>query len=583
MDTHCPRYRRNMNHTHFSASCACTRENISCLECEGGQEGLYEVSADQMCRDSHVCPNMWLRGGEFVPFRCGCCDKGFDTLADVEAEEREVQGKEPGDFISWGKRFSHSHGGRFWNFGPLLPFRWVWNDPLHLFLNLFNVAFDETLDFFLQHEFVSAENKLLIAECDGIAGAINQVLAQANITARFGTAERKSFCGNDLRALMQHATVLTEILALVKPLYQRMEPLSFAAAAAKARKEKVKAEQRLAQEQERAGGDGAAKKKAARVDADEFNKTAGISKQAAARIRKQQAALDAAAHATQTFQEQFEAHVQAMQQAIEGNFNWRAVNMLSALVEFYEFVHSKQWLAAALALDAEAEAGWVEEGGVEAWGNGRGPAVTAAVLKRKSECMERSKLLAADIISTVGVAREQTYLHDLVYGLRRVFDVVLHPLLAGMQGVEHVNKLMKLSLVSQCTAANNNRFSREGVRMQGDVAQAARAKVVRSHIVEMRGVSLPQNMYSQRLMGNLSWGSKENSDRSEKRPHTVFAAASVSGLHALNAGTYSPPTRAVVSPTPMQELLSNPSRKRRMVIRPSPLVPMSHDESNAGC
>lgn len=222
-------------------------------------------------------------------------------------------------------------------------------------------------------------------------------------------------------------------------------------------------------------------------------------------------------------------------------------------------------------------------GGVEAWGNGRGPAVTAAVLKRKSECMERSKLLAADIISTVGVAREQTYLHDLVYGLHRVFDVVLHPLLAGMQGVEHVNKLMKLSLVSQCTAANNNRFSREGVRMQGDVAQAARAKVVRSHIVEMRGVSLPQNMYSQRLMGNLSWGSKENSDRSEKRPHKVFAAASVSGLHALNAGTYSPPTRAVVSPTPMQELLSNPSRKRRMVIRPSPLVPMSHDESNAGC
>ena len=55
--------RRNMNHTYFSASCACTRENITCLECEGGQDEHYTVDADQMCRDSHVCPNMWIRGG----------------------------------------------------------------------------------------------------------------------------------------------------------------------------------------------------------------------------------------------------------------------------------------------------------------------------------------------------------------------------------------------------------------------------------------------------------------------------------------------------------------------------------------
>ena len=63
--------RRNMNHTYFSASCKCTRENIACLECEGGQDHHYTVDANQMCRDSHVCPNMWIRGGSLCPLRVG--------------------------------------------------------------------------------------------------------------------------------------------------------------------------------------------------------------------------------------------------------------------------------------------------------------------------------------------------------------------------------------------------------------------------------------------------------------------------------------------------------------------------------
>ena len=282
--------RRNMNHTHFSVSCKCTRENISCLDCEGGQDHHYSVDLDQMCRDSHICPNMWMRGGDFVPFVCGCCAARFDTAADVEAEEDRVMGMEPDTFVGWGERFSLSHGGRFWGWGPLLPARWVWSDPLHLFLNLFNVQFDECVDFFLQHEFVSSENKVLIAECDSIAKCVNKALAEAHIVARFGTSERKSFCGNDLRALMEHPTVLPAIMSAVRPLYQRMEPLSFAAA--KARKERARMEERLEKEKEMASA--GTNKRAARVDANEFNKTAGISAQAAARVRKYQAALKAA-------------------------------------------------------------------------------------------------------------------------------------------------------------------------------------------------------------------------------------------------------------------------------------------------
>ena len=425
------------------------------------------------------------------------------------------------------------------------------------------MAFDESIDFYCQHEFVATESKALIAQCDSIAGEINATLARAHITARFGTHERKSFCGNDLRALMEHADVLPEILRLIRPLYQRMEPFSFAGDAFKARKEKLRLEERA--EKEAAAG-GKIKAGGGRVDTDNFDQTAGITKAGAARIRKQQAALQVAVDKTRTFEQQFQAHVQAMEQGIDGNYNWSVVNMLNALVEFYEFVHAKKWLADALAADALAAASDAEGSGatrVGRWSLGKGPAVTAAVQKRRTECKERSLALAKDVIHTVGVAREQTYLHDLVYGLHRVFDVVLHLLLAGMQGCEHVNKQMKLCLVSQCTAATNNRVRKDGTRMLSDVSQAAVGKVMRTHVVEVRGGSLPQNLYGQSLMGNCGWGSKVSLERKEKRDHKGFAAGSVAGLQALRAGTYSPQSHAVASPGTMEERLLHPPRKKR--------------------
>ena len=151
---------------------------------------------------------------------------------------------------------------------------------------MFNVAFDETVDFFLQHEHVSSENTSLIRECDAIAGQVNGVLARSGICARFGTAERKAFCGNDLRALMTHPSALPDLLACVRPLYIKMEPMSFAADASKARKVKERLE-KVASE------GGQPKKKKQRVDADDFDDTAGISAAAASRVRKQQAALKA--------------------------------------------------------------------------------------------------------------------------------------------------------------------------------------------------------------------------------------------------------------------------------------------------
>jgi hypothetical protein len=558
--------RRNMNHTFFSPSCRCTRASILCCDCEGGQESHYSFDVDDACRRAHVCPNMWLRGGAFVPFVCPMsgCAKRFDSLADVVAEETSVMSMESCAFVAFADRFSQDHDGQHWNSGVLLPARWVFTDPLHMFLNLFNVAFDETIDFYLQHEFVSSESKELIVQCDAIARQVNETLAAAHITARFGTAERKGFCGNDLRALMSHASVLPDILSLVRPLYERMEPFSFAADAAKARTAKLKAQERLDKEQELGGVGG--KKRAGRVDADDYNETAGISKAAAKRVSKQQAAHQKASDALLSFEQRFEAHADAMQQSIEGNYKWKVVNLLNGLVQFYEFVHDKTWLADALLADAAVV------GGASL---GKGPHVTTAVCNRRQQTMSRSLEVAADIASTIGEAREQTYVHDMVYGLHRVFDVALHTLHAGMQGVEHVNKLMKLTMVSQVTAANNNRRDAKGSRLLGDVAQTAVAIVARSHIMNgPRAAALPNTQYSQMLQGKMGWGSTGYVERVAKGEHKQFGAASVSRLSALQAVLYSPvPRTAATSPEPMAALLSNPSRKRRFEIRPSSLGP----------
>ena len=63
--------------------------------------------------------------------------------------------------------------------------------------------------------------------------------------------------------------------------------------------------------------------------------------------------------------------------------------------------------------------------------------------------------------------------------------------------MEHVNKLMKLTMVSQCTAANNNRRDKRG-RGCSETWRRRRLRIVaRAHIVNgPRSASLPSNQYS---------------------------------------------------------------------------------------
>ena len=120
-------------------------------------------------------------------------------------------------------------------------------------------------------------------------------------------------------------------------------------------------------------------------------------------------------------------------------------------------------------------------------------------------------------MGTIGDAREQTCVHDLVYGLHRIFDVALTILHARMQGVEHVNKQMKLILVAQCTAANHGRRDKKGNLLLGDVAQAATAIVSRQHIINGPiAASLPADQYSKRLQGQLGWGTEASKARVAK-------------------------------------------------------------------
>jgi hypothetical protein len=247
------------------------------------------------------------------------------------------------------------------------------------------------------------------------------------------------------------------------------------------------------------------------------------------------------------------------------------VNLLNGLVHFYEFVHAKQWLTNAFAADAPSILG-SREGRV---GKGKGPHVMAAVQLRKQQCMARAREVASDIISTIGTAREQTYVHDMVYGLHRIFDVALHMLHAGMQGVEHVNKQMKLIMVSQCTAANNNRRGADGKRLMGDVVQVAMAIVARGHVVNgPKAASLPSSQYSAMLQGLVGWGSAAHQERESKRERKTFEAGSLSKMNALQAGLYSPTlAAAAVSPELMSQRLLAPGRTRRFAVRPSPIGP----------
>ena len=171
-------------------------------------------------------------------------------------------------------------------------------------------------------------------------------------------------------------------------------------------------------------------------------------------------------------------------QEVNGNYHWRVVNMFNELLNHYIYTHEMRWMCD----DEEATP------------------LYELTIARRNECAKRSLALARDILSCVGVQKDQSYIHDLVYGLNRLYDYVGTPLRAAMQGAEHVNKQMKDVLrVMTCAGGKG------GKGKYGDLAQMARVMQTKSHVISQMGEGLPHDKYSMQLQGRLSWNQPSTS------------------------------------------------------------------------
>ena len=147
--------------------------------------------------------------------------------------------------------------------------------------------------------------------------------------------------------------------------------------------------------------------------------------------------------------------------------------MLHSLLDHYIFTHETRWM-----FDAGAD-------------------LVAATVDRRNECKKRSRQLAQDILTCVGVETDQSYIHDLVYGLHKLYDQVGTPLRAAMQGIEHVNKQMKDILRLMVCAGGKGKTS--------DISQMSQIMRIKSHVISQRCASLPADKYSQMIQGKVSW------------------------------------------------------------------------------
>jgi hypothetical protein len=109
-----------------------------CIWCEVAHTDIADFSKVSRPRQYSDC--LKRAHAHETPFTCDCCNKTFQTQADVDAEEA------PDSVYKRGK-FMQAHKGQHWHRAPVFPFDLSTVKPciLHLLLRVTDVLFQQTI------------------------------------------------------------------------------------------------------------------------------------------------------------------------------------------------------------------------------------------------------------------------------------------------------------------------------------------------------------------------------------------------------------------------------------------------------
>ena len=402
------------------------------------------------------------------------------SKTEVLALRAKVDAMSESEQEKWHDEWSRKHYGQWFGRYPLIPYDVVVYDELHLAINQFNAITEEAFQSHLSREDAPKEVLEMLAK---IRGELNELVQGAGIMLTFGEKGKTSAAnGPKLKKLMRAADVLKRAVELMKPYYDLME--------AEAHESVRHPRMTNAEANElRAAGSGvaAALAAAAPEEAPGRKRTKPAKSQRGAHLKKKPkskpaATIDARRPLIQPVaddpeddeeEQGFEAELfcprvgqptTAPEAAKYESYHSRVCKMFYTFCERWTFIHQK---------DLEL----------------------IDVDLRKARGKEAKMLglaVATATIDCVGTKRQLTYLHDIYYGVEKLYEVLGKPYLASTEGNEHAHQEAKMAF-KRCISHSCKR--------RPDSLQLMDFHHSRRNVNELGAAELPRNKATTRYTG----------------------------------------------------------------------------------
>ena len=358
------------------------------------------------------------------------CTPQTYSKAEVLALRAKVDAMSEKDQEKWHDEWSRAHFGQWFGRYPLLPYDYVVYDELHLAINQFNAITEEAFNSHLSREDGPKELQETLAK---LRAELNALVQGAGIMLTYGEKGKTSAAnGPKLKKMMRAANVLKQAVELMKPYYDLMEAeahesvrhpsmtnaeanelreTSKGAGAALAAAAPAAPKRKVGQKKEKTGF---AKKKKKSKAAPTMDARRPLIQPVAEDPEEEEEEEEGGG-------ELFCPQVGQPHTAPEGakyeSYYSRVCKMFYTFCERWTFIHQN---------DLEL----------------------IDVDLRKARGKEAKMLglaVATATIDCVGTKRQLTYLHDIYYGVQKLYEVLGKPYLASTEGNEHAHQEGKMA------------------------------------------------------------------------------------------------------------------------------------------
>ena len=427
--------RRNMNHDSYGTQCDCKDSNDDMYDCTKDPLTHYDhLSFAKRVGRAHVAMHEALEETEPAEWSVECSVCGTMTKADILAERAAREAMPEADLLKANETHSRLHFGQNVDQEPVLPYNDSCTDVLHLYLNVNKVAISHVFHkpFQIEKLDYTPEIKQLMSD---LRDKLNARMKEDFDTVRFGGEGVFSLLGDQVKTFMRgghNHRLVPDLLEIAKPYFDLLTsdgivpaapaaPAAPAPAAARGRGRPPKPPGSGRGSGRGGRGRGAGRGQAAPRAA---GRGQGHARRTVTTVQQPVSSDD-----EDTEEGARDAPATATEPEPEFSYREKVVTMFLSLSAHWLFTHSVN--------DRDAR----------------------EILRPEREKLARKAYdFGCDVVQAVcavcGDEARQTYLHDIVYGLQKLFLILGKPYLGATEGNEAAHQEMKKDFHQMCCHSN---------------------------------------------------------------------------------------------------------------------------------